>query len=86
VTVPAGAGAEAVIAFLRTTDAELPADVSPMTSLLRSGLLDSLALFHLFEWVELQLGCPVDVLSLDLVRDWDTPKDVADYVARGETC
>jgi len=42
------------------------------TSLLRSGLLDSLALVRLAEWIQAAVGPSVDLLQFDLSKEWDT--------------
>ena len=50
------------------------------TSLIRSGLLDSLALFNLALWVEREAGRPFDVTTLDLSREWDTVAGIVGFV------
>ncbi len=52
------------------------------TSLLRSGLFDSTALFHLVEWIERRVGAPVDPTSLDLVSEWDTVSRILAFIER----
>ncbi|MGE5278010.1 MAG: hypothetical protein ACM3SU_13515 [Acidobacteriota bacterium] len=52
------------------------------TSLLRSGLLDSTALFHLVEWIERRVGAPIDPTSLDLVSEWDTASRIVAFIQR----
>lgn len=74
---------EDVIDFLHSSlDGVMPMHVSADTSLLSSGMVDSLALFRLLEWIESRLGATVDVLSLNLPDDWDTPRAISDFVAR----
>jgi hypothetical protein len=73
---------EHVIEFLRSVEATVPEDATADTVLLSSGMIDSLVLFHLLEWIEARRGSPVDVLSLDLPADWDTPRAIAEFVAR----
>ena len=72
--------------FLRDAEPPLGGDVAleivEDTSLLRSGLLDSLALFRLLEWIEAAVGAPVDATAVDVLEDWDTPRAVADFVVR----
>lgn len=81
-TAPPAALEERVIAFVEETDVELPSSLGPETSLLTSGLLDSLALFRLFEWVTEQVGKPIDVLDIDLASEWDTPARIAAFIER----
>ncbi len=71
---------DTVIDFLRSTELEFPPDVDGDTPLLSSGLVDSLRLFALLEWIEAQLGERIDVLTLDLPADWETPRAVAAFV------
>lgn len=73
-----------LVAYLRGGEVPLPeeAEVDEETSLLRSGLLDSLALFRLLEWIEAELGEPVDATEIDLLAEWDTPRSVAEFVSR----
>lgn len=52
------------------------------TSLLRSGLFDSTALFHLVDWIERRVGAPVDPTSLDLVEQWDTVPRILEFIER----
>ena len=52
------------------------------TSLLRSGLFDSTALFHLVEWIERRVGAPVDPTSFDLVSEWDTIPQILAFIER----
>lgn len=70
-----------LVMFLRASEPPLAAEVDEDTSLLRSGLLDSLSLFRLLEWVEDAAGTPVDATAIDILTEWDTPRSVAAFVA-----
>jgi acyl carrier protein len=71
-----------LIAFLGEQDVMPETGVlDDETSLIRSGLLDSLALFNLTLWVEREAGRPFDVTALDLSRDWDTVAGIVAFVA-----
>ena len=61
---------------------ELPVQLRDDTSLIRSGLFDSLALFNLALWIETQIGAPVNPAALDLSREWDTLADILRYIER----
>ena len=61
-------------------DVELPHVVQDDTSLIRSGLIDSVALFHLVTWIEQQVGHPVDPTQFDLAQEWDTVGDIINFV------
>jgi len=50
-------------------------------SLIRSGALDSVALFNLSLWVEEQTGAPVDPTSFDLMQEWDSVESIVRFVA-----
>ncbi len=70
------------MAFIQGLDLGPTADLSDETSLLRSGLFDSTALFHLVDWIERQIGAPVDPTAVDLVREWDTVPGILSFIAR----
>jgi acyl carrier protein len=71
-----------LLRFLRGLDLPPPAEITEETSLLRSGLFDSLALFHLTEWIERRLGEPVDPSTIDLVEEWDSVSRIVDFLRR----
>jgi acyl carrier protein len=71
---------ERLVAFIESTDTDVPDDLQADTSLIRSGLFDSLALFQLFLWMENELDAPVDPLSVDLAEEWDTVDDIVRFV------
>jgi acyl carrier protein len=73
---------EDLIALIEGSRVELPEPLRDDTSLIRSGLLDSLALFNLVLWIETQIGAPVNPAALDLSREWDTPADILRYIER----
>lgn len=49
-------------------------------SLIRSGLLDSLALFQLSLWIEREAGRPYDLTAVDLSREWDSVSAIVGFV------
>jgi acyl carrier protein len=51
------------------------------TSLIRSGLLDSLGLFRLALWIEKETGSKLDLESLDPAKEWDTIREIITFVA-----
>lgn len=59
------------------SDVELGED----TSLVRSGLLDSLGLFRLALWIEKETGSKLDLESLDPAKEWDTIQGILNFVA-----
>jgi hypothetical protein len=69
-----------VLAFLNGRDCSLEVATHDGISLIRSGLLDSIALFELTLWIEAEIGRPLDPGTLDVVADWDTPADIARFI------
>lgn len=59
----------------------LPTPVTDDTSLVRSGLLDSLALFRLVLWVEEQTGQPLDPTRVNIREDLDNVASILRFVA-----
>ena len=70
-----------VVAFINGPECTIDATVDNGSSLIRSGLLDSLALFQLSLWIEGQVGAPIDPDEVDLAAEWDTPEDIARFIA-----
>jgi acyl carrier protein len=70
-----------VVAFINGPDCTIEANVGSDSSLIRSGLLDSLALFQLSLWIENEVGAPIDPDEIDLAEQWDTPADIARFIA-----
>jgi acyl carrier protein len=50
------------------------------TSLIRSGLLDSLGLFNLALWIEKETGSRLDLSSLDPSNEWETIPDILNFI------
>ena len=73
---------ENLIALIESWDVVLPPNWNGDTSLLRSGVLDSLALYRLILWIEEQVGRPVDPTSIDLTSELDTVNDVLRFVEK----
>ncbi len=46
------------------------------TSLLKSGLFDSMAVLNLVAWVEAHSGAPLDPIKVDPIKQWDTMRDI----------
>jgi acyl carrier protein len=60
---------------------EIAGDLRDDASLIRSGLLDSLTLFHLATWIEEQIGAPIEP-TLDLAEEWDSVTGILRFVER----
>lgn len=61
-----------ILEVLRRNHARIPDDVDDDTSLIRSGLVDSTALFDLALWIEERVVPGLDLASFDLAEEWDT--------------
>ena len=51
-------------------------------SLLRSGILDSLALLELVAWIEREIGVPLDLTEIDFLAEWDTITGILNYISK----
>lgn len=50
------------------------------TPLLKSGLFDSLNLLELASCIEAEIDSQIDVVSIDLVEEWDTITDILRFI------
>jgi acyl carrier protein len=71
-----------LVAFIESLDIERTEALSDDTSLIASGLLDSLALFNLVSWIEGEIGSPVDLTRFELWQEWETVGGVLGFIAR----
>lgn len=71
-----------LVAFIRELDVELNCDLREDTSLIKSGLFDSLALFNLSIWIEKEIGARVDLTAFDLSKEWDTIADILNFIEK----
>ncbi len=69
-----------LVALVRSWDVDLGEELRDDTSLIKSGLFDSLALWNLVLWVEKSIGSPLDPSSFDLAEEWDTVADLVRFV------
>lgn len=80
-----GLNADAVrgelLRVIEESGALLPADLDDDTSLVRSGLLDSTALFAVAVWVEEHVTPGLDLTSFDLAEEWDTLRKLLAFIA-----
>jgi acyl carrier protein len=58
--------------------------LTPDTSLLRSGLFDSMAVLNLVAWVEAHSGAPLDPIKIDPIKQWDTMADIIRFCGASE--
>ena len=73
---------EELVRVIEASGATLPCDVGDDTSLIRSGLLDSTALFDLALWIEERVAPGLDLASFDLAEEWDTLAKLLAFIER----
>lgn len=66
--------------LLAESEKELDGELLDDTSLIDSGLLDSLALLRLAEWVSEVLGGGLALERVDIRAEWDTVADIVAFV------
>jgi acyl carrier protein len=71
-----------LVRVIAASGAALPRDVGDDTSLIRSGLLDSTALFELALWIEERVAPGLDLTSFDLAEEWDTLAKLLVFIER----
>ena len=71
-----------VKSVIEESGVELPRDFDDQTSLIRSGLLDSTALFQLVLWIEGRVGAELDIADLDLAKELDTVAKLLAFTER----
>ena len=54
--------------------------VDDKTSLIASGLFDSLALYNLTIWIETKIGRDIDPTTVDIAKQWDSVASILHYV------
>ncbi|MEW5976826.1 MAG: hypothetical protein AB1898_13565 [Acidobacteriota bacterium] len=68
--------------LVRSQEIQFNGELNERTSLIKSGLLNSLALFNLATWIEEHVGPAVDLTSFDVTREWDTVEDILCFVQK----
>jgi acyl carrier protein len=62
--------------------AEIEEEIDEASSLLESGLLDSLALLDIAAWVDDELSGGLDLEATDIRAEWDSVSDILAFVGR----
>ena len=52
------------------------------TSLIESGLLDSVSLLHIADWVDDQMGGQLDLKNTNIAEEWDTIGEILRFTER----
>jgi len=71
-----------LLGVIREAGVSAPDDVQDDASLIRSGLLDSTALFELAVWIEERITPGLDLTTFDLAEEWDTLGKLMRFVDR----
>ena len=71
-----------LVRAIEESGVDLPGDLDDEGSLIRSGILDSTALFELALWVEEHVASGLDLTAFDLVEEWDTIAKLLSFIAR----
>jgi len=71
-----------LLRVIREAGKSAPDDVQDDASLIRSGLLDSTALFELAVWIEERITPGLDLTTFDLAEEWDTLGKLMRFVDR----
>ena len=66
--------------LIRSSGCVLPPNLDDETSLVTSGLLDSLALFNLTLWIESKIGRPIDPTCMNIAHEWDSIENILQYL------
>src|SRR5512137_1252129 len=69
-------------AFVQQTHSKKLREVRPDQSLIRSGLIDSLAFFQLVLWIERETGSHIDVSNVDVQNELDTLDQIVAFVEK----
>jgi len=52
------------------------------TSLIKSGLIDSMGLFNLLVWIEGKIDSKIDFTEIDVSKEWDTIADILNFLEK----
>jgi len=69
-----------ILELLEEAEKTLDGPLESGTSLVESGLLDSLSLLEVAGWVSDELGGELDIESIDIRSEWDTIDAILEYV------
>jgi acyl carrier protein len=67
---------------IESMERDMDFELNDKTSLIRSGLFDSLALLHLTAWIEEQSYKTIDLSKIDIMNEWDTIERILDFIQR----
>lgn len=73
---------ERIESLLYAAGVRIEGGLQNSSSLIRSGLLDSLALLNLALWIQEEVGPEIDLTAFDLAKEWDTLSDIEEFIER----
>ena len=71
---------ENLIKVIAGDNPEAIGELTETTSLIHSGLVDSVRLLEVALFVEREIGDPVDLSEIDMERDWDTLESILRFI------
>ena len=73
-----------VVQKLHDAEKELPGELGADTSLIKSGLVDSLTLLHLAAWIEEEMRDEIDLSEVDFQEEWDTVALITRFIENAQ--
>ena len=71
-----------LVEVIEASDVDLVGKLKDQTSLIKSGMLDSLGLFNVALFVESEIGHKVDITAFDFAKEWDTIADIVKFISK----
>lgn len=71
-----------LVAVVDASEVKLDQALTDDTSLIRSGAIDSLALFNIAVFVDKEVPHHVDITAYDLAKEWDSINDILNFIGR----
>jgi len=65
---------------IKISGINLSEELNDNTSLIKSGLFDSLALLELGIWIEKEIKSQIDLTSIDIREDWDSIANILKFI------
>ena len=65
---------------IKVSGIKLSEELNDNTSLIKSGLFDSLALLELGILIEKEIGSQIDLTSIDIREDWDSIVNILKFI------
>jgi len=72
--------ADFIDAKIKDSGKSIPGEFNDNTPLITSGLLESLHLLELALLVEEEVRAPLDLTTLDFIKEWDTIDSILNFV------